>query len=55
MYIEGSAFIERDAGMALITGFSILVGVLAIDGLCQDPGTRGLTNPPGPAKEKGMR
>jgi hypothetical protein len=53
--IERSPLIKGYTGMTVVTGLPIRAHILAIDRLCQDPGTGCLTNPPGTAKKESMR
>jgi hypothetical protein len=55
MNIQRGAFIERNAGITLVTGFTIFRSMLAIDGFCQYPCTGSLADPSWTAKQKGMR
>jgi hypothetical protein len=40
--------------MTVVTSLPIRSHIRAIDGLCQDPGTGRLTNPPGTAEQESM-
>src|ERR1700683_2487356 len=53
--VERSALIKRYTGMTVVTSLPIRAHICAIDGLCQDPGTSRLTNPPGTAEKESMR
>jgi hypothetical protein len=55
MDIQGSTLIKGYTGMTLITGFSVIARILAIDGLGEYPGAGGLTHSPWAAKQEGMR
>jgi hypothetical protein len=54
VYIEGGTFVKRDAGVTFITGFPVLVGRFAIDGLGEDTGTGGLAYPTWTAEEESV-
>jgi hypothetical protein len=55
MNVHGRAFIERNAGMALVTGFAFFGLVFAIDCFGKDSCTSCFAYATGPAKQKSMR
>jgi hypothetical protein len=54
MNAVGTIFIEGQTGLTLITGFPGFRDILAVDGLCKDPGTGSLTYSPRSAEKIGV-
>jgi hypothetical protein len=53
--VERRALIERNAGMAFITGFSVGLQVFAVDGFCENACAGSFAHSARSAKEKCMR
>jgi len=55
MDVHGDPIVERDTGMALVTGFPICAYILTVNGLGKYTGAGRFTDPPGTAEQKCMR